>query len=129
MKKPIITLAIAVLALSLSACTAMQQGLRNATAADCSTEATQQAFVNNLPPNLFVTGAQEIAIEAQLCYADFGSVPAPVTAPGNAPMIPAVPAIPVAVAPVPAPVAPVPTAAPTSAATLPTLTVPPTSTH
>ena len=71
----------------------IQQGLRNVSAADCSTGATQQAFINNLPGNLFVTPAQELAILGQLCYADFGSVPAPSTAPGNSPMIPAVPAI------------------------------------
>ena len=71
----------------------IQQGLRNVSAADCSTAATQQAFIDNLPGQLFVTPAQEGAILAQLCYAEFGSVAAPITAPGNVPMIPAAPAI------------------------------------
>lgn len=73
----------------------IQQGLRNASAADCSTATTQQAFVNNLPPNPFVSTSQELAIVGQVCYADFGTVAAPVTAPGNVPMIPAAPAVPV----------------------------------
>jgi hypothetical protein len=81
----------------------IQQGLRNVSAADCSTAATQQAFINNLPGQLFVTPAQEAAILAQLCYAEFGAVPAPITAPGNVPMIPAAPAIVLPHAATPAP--------------------------
>ena len=84
----------------------IQQGLRNASAADCSTATTQQAFVNNLPPNPFVSTSQELAIVGQVCYADFGTVAAPATAPGNVPMIPAAPAIPVpSAAATPAPAA------------------------
>ena len=79
----------------------IQQGLRNASAADCATAASQQAFVNNLPGNPVVTPAQQLAILGQLCYAQWGSVAAPVTAPGNSPMIPAVPAVAVPVVPMP----------------------------
>lgn len=93
MKKTILALAI----LGLVGCSAsnpVMQMVRNVTAANCATPADQAAFVANLPPNPFINGAQQAALQSQICHAMYGDVAAPVTAPGNTPAIPAAPVSP-----------------------------------
>ena len=92
----IITLAIAALALGLSACSmaSLQTFGRNISAADCATPASQQAFVGNLPQIAFMTNAQALAAMAQFCVGAFGTVSAPASAPGMSPAFPAPTAVP-----------------------------------
>lgn len=104
-RKAIGWMAIASLPLIFGACSTAQNAIRNDAAANCASPAAMQAFVNSLPPSL-LTGAQQLAVQEQICHAMFGDVAAPATAAGNAPAIPG--------APTPAPSA-APTAVPAHA--------------
>jgi hypothetical protein len=73
--------------LGLAGCTTLENATHNVSAADCATTEAMQAFINNLPGNPFVNPGQALAIQQQICFAEFGTVAAPPTAPGNNPAI------------------------------------------
>jgi hypothetical protein len=88
MRKLSLTL-IAACAVAFAGCSQAQPDIdnfaHNLTAAEC---ANQQATLANIPLT-FVTPAQAATILAGACDALFGTVAAPVTAPGNQPVFPA----------------------------------------
>ena len=85
--KRLIVIGLAFGMLGLAACSSFEDFFRNVTAADCATPASQQAFIANLPGIALVSQAQMSAAIAQVCVGLYGTVAAPVTASGNAPVL------------------------------------------
>jgi hypothetical protein len=87
--KKVLSFVLVACAVAFMGCSQAQPDIdnfaRNLTAAEC---ANQQATLSNLPLT-FVTPAQAAVILAGACDAVFGTIAAPVTAPGNQPVFPA----------------------------------------
>lgn len=78
---------LAAAALTLGACSTGNTFVKNVTAADCASPAAQQAFIAGLPQIAFITNAQAQELMAQFCIGAFGTVSAPVSAPGMKPAL------------------------------------------
>lgn len=85
----IIIAALAALLMAGCALSTVQTFMRNISAADCATPASQQAFIGNLPQVAFMTNAQATALMSQYCIGQFGTVAAPTPAPGMSGAFPA----------------------------------------
>lgn len=83
-------LIVAGLALAIVGCSTAQTSvlnfLKNVSAADCATPASQQAALANLPTP-FLTSSQAQMLLATFCVGQFGTVAAPVSATGMSPAI------------------------------------------
>ena len=72
--------------ISAQACSQQDLGnfLKNVSAAECATPASQQAAIANIPMG-FLTEAQAAQVVALYCVGEFGTVAAPTPAPGMSP--------------------------------------------